>query len=667
MQSAFSGARSGSTATSNAAADEFYGLRGLNLRDPDEEMLAGETPYTINSRMYARNDGESQVSNRTRLGASHFSDVAGATANVSNVATNTGDLAFSTEITIAQPFTPTVSGPLTELAVDLKEIGAAGGHVIVELYTDLAGVPSLTMIGQSAIYNSSIATTYQFINCYFMDAPIVSSGTQYWIIVYIQDNGSGNYYLNQTAAPGAMRTIGTAGAWSSLGVSFHYKTYISTSGGVIGYTARYPQDSSKNAVLFAQNGKLLSTSIGTPTITTVDSTVNTSAVALRFDQSGDKTIYTDGFSYAKQYDGTTVSNIPNAPTTNPNNILCWQNRVFLMTGNRVDFSELGDMTTWPSTNFFYIPITTPLAADHPSAWKIFQNNMVVWTHITKYLVVGSNISNFTYKEVVGTKGAVSQEAVAADRNFCYFMAPDKQIYRWAGSGSDDQLLSDKVQPILQGIVDPTKVRMNVYRNQLRVYFPTSPSATNDTTLIYDIELQEWFMDTDHQVAGAADLYLDKGDPLVEFSSVVGAVYYGETQYSDLGKMIDWKYWTNYKTYGYRRRNGQTFGGASAKKRIKRFRPIIRTADADYTMLVGKDMDFANNPDMREYIVASGGAKWGQFVWGDGTKFGKTRSVQNAAGMSGRGFHIQFRLERKGVETPVELYGYVALYRMGTQK
>jgi hypothetical protein len=218
-----------------------------------------------------------------------------------------------------------------------------------------------------------------------------------------------------------------------------------------------------------------------------------------------------------------------------------------------------------------------------------------------------------------------------------------------------------VESELRGIDDVNAVRIHLYRNQLRVYYTKSGEGR---MLLLDIDMSNpnkndwrWFLDTGHAVCGSTDMYLDKDDPLIEFSSMVGRVYFGETGYNDLGKAIDWKFWTNYKTYG----------SGSSKKRIKRFRPIVRVEDADYTMSVGKDMDFANKPDMRAYVVSGGGAKFGAFKWADGTKWGKNRQVMNQSAMSGRGNFIQYRFERKGVNTPVELYGYISQYKVGAPK
>lgn len=657
--------------TASAAIDEFYGLRGLDFTTPDEEMASGDTPFTINSRMYARNDGESRVANRTRKGASHFSTPVGSTANVSNVGTVTGDLDFSTTKVIANPIKFSSGGAFTRLDTELKKINAATGHVIVEIYTDNGGIPG-TLIAESSVYSSLITTSYQYLTTYFADAPLVNSTDSYWAVYYIQDNGSGSYYVHQTAAGAVLELSSTDGgqAWTAVNCGIHYKTYLSTSGGVLGYYVYYPSDSSLNKVLMAQKQALYGVTKATGALTTIDTGLSASATKYRFAQVDDLALYANGFDPLRFWNGTdSPSNVLNVPITNPDNVLAWQNRVFIYKGTRVEFSDLGDMNSWPSVNFFYIPITTPKSPDHIAGWRVFQDNLCFWTHLTKYQVIGSEISNFTYKEVIGTKGAASDEGIVCDRNYAYFISDDKQIYRW--NGISDELLSVKVESELRGMDDVTQVRLALYRNQLRVYYT---KAGEGRMLLLDIELSVpssgdwvWLMDTGHAMCGSSDMYLDKDDPLIEFSSLVGRVYYGETQGSDVGKALDWKYWTNYKTYGYRRRNGQSFGGASTKKRIRRFRPIIRTEDADYTMSVGRDFDFNNTPDMRAYVVSGGGAKFGFFKWGDGTHWGSQKQVMNLSSMSGRGNFIQYRFERKGVETPVELYGYVAQYKVGTPK
>lgn len=651
MQSSFNQTRA-RRRTSSPQLDETYNLLGLNLVAPDEQMPKGESPFTINSRMYARNDEDSRVTNRSRKGASMLSDAPlGESGSTNNVAASTGDIAITTTRKTFQKVTSDATGRLTKLEAHLKKATGATGHVIVQVYTNQGGFPG-SLVAQSVFEAGDFTTSYQYLAARLIEAPGVTNGTAYWLAYQIQDNGSGTYYVNKTA------TVGTAALYSddegvtytSHGAETRYKTYVSTAKGIQGWFTYYPSSPSNNRIIFAQNGHVYAQVKATG----VASSIATVAadVPIRFDQVDDKLIIIDGVNPAQWWDGTTTSNVPNVPSASPKDVVIWQNRAFFQTGpTRWDFSGLYDFDSYRSVDFFYV--NNPKSADECTARLPFHDNLVILTHETKYQIAGTNLSNFDQKEAVGTKGCVGKFAAVADRNYIYFMADDKMIYKWAGG--DDIPISLKMEPEFQGISDPSKVRLHLYRNQLRVYY-TKTSGFNDRMALYDIPYDQWFMDTDHPVEGSAELTLDNNE-LVEFSSLVGAVYYGETQDSDLGRKIDWKYWTNYKIYG----------SAAAKKRIKRFRPMLRTADADYTMLVGKDMDFANNPDMREYIVASSGARWGAFVWGDGTQYGHTRHVQDRSPMSGRGHHIQYRFERSGVDTPVELYGYSSQYKVGKLK
>ena len=78
-----------------------------------------------------------------------------------------------------------------------------------------------------------------------------------------------------------------------------------------------------------------------------------------------------------------------------------------------------------------------------------------------------------------------------------------------------------------------------------------------------------------------------------------------------------------------------------------------------------DPEFANDPKMTSYLVNPGGAIWGNFVWGDGTIWGNNiQLISNRVPMSGRGNFTQYRFECSQVEAPVEIYGYLAVIKVG---
>lgn len=635
--------------------DETYDLRGNNLVAPDQITPDGESPYTINSRSYPREDDERRVSIRTRKGSAFMSEALGETADAKNDDTATGDVAFSTTTWVAMPFTPDSDGLLTKIGLEMKNPGVGGGYILVGLYTDVGGAPG-AMISTSSLPSSQLGSSYEEHFARFMDAPLVDDETDYWILVRLQELGTSTLNLNKTAEDIGLVTTDSGSTYVPMGAGFRFSTYVSPSNEIIGYVRQYTSTNDKATYFATSDGKLHSVA-DNGTITEVGSgEVDASATYVRFAQANDKLMWVDGKSNPKWYDGSSVSSISNAPD-NSRNIIVYHNRLFFVTddANRVEFSNLyPDFTTYDSTDFFYIP--SPKSPSPITAWVVFQDTLVIFTRETKYVVSigGTGIDTITIQEAVGTKGAVSQEAVAVDRNGIFFMADDNQIYRW--NGATDALLSTKVEPELNSILLKNKVRFHLYRNQLRIYYPKSPSVIIDRMLLFDIEQSQWFMDTGRSVMGSLEWTLDDNQ-LVEFSSRTGQLFFGERGYSDLGKPIAFKYYTNYKAYG----------SGAAKDRIRRFRPIIRPANADYYLMVGKDIDFKNQPDMRRILIAGSGIDWGSGEeWGSGTATwgGGSQIVDSRVPMSGRGKFTQYRFENEGVETPVELYGYISIYVSG---
>lgn len=659
MQSAFnrSQRRSRGATGSTTHLDEVYDIRGLNLSDPDQVTQEGESPYLLNCRMYTRKEGEKKVAMRTRKGSRRLSTPVGEALNVQNVAASTGDATFDKQTWLLEKFVPTSSGALTKLEFEIKRTVSGRGHVIVEIYSDNAGAPG-TLLAQGSIYAGVITSSYQYLPAYFIQAPSLVNGTTYWHRVRVQEGGTAQYAINKTAASGGYSTITPGTVLTSLGYTWRYKSYLSTASEVLGFTRRYPSNK-QNRTIFAMNGHLYSvTDAGV--VTDLGSVVHANATKVRFDHVDDKTLFVDGNNVAKwiEADGSTVSNITNVSGT-PSLVIIFKNRAMFVSPDdptKVIFSELYDFTNYPSVNLFYVP--NPKSPDIITGWRVFQDNLVIFTHETKHIVYGSSISTFTRREAIGTKGAVSDEAIAVDRNYIYFMADDNQIYRY--NGVEDEWLSEKVAPELDRISDPSKVRFHLYNNQLRVYYPSGVSTQAEDMLLLELSNKDsnkhlqWFHDSGRAVAGSLE-WTQTNNELIEFSSKVGAFYLGETDESDLGKIISFRYWTKYKKYT----------SAMAKDRIKRFRPFVKPSDTPFILNVGKDVDFANDPVMTPFTVDPGGATWGNFVWGDGTIWGDSRQlVDDKVAMSGRGKFTQYRFEADVLDAPVELYGYGAIVKSG---
>lgn len=638
---------------STPTLDEVYDLRGLNYSDPDQVTQEGESPRADNCRMYARNVGEKKVAIRTRKGSRRLSTPVGEALNVQNVATSTGDATFTDQMWLLEPFTASASGALTKLEYEIKRTVAGSGHVIVEIYSDVAGVPT-TLLAQGSILAGTISSSFQYLPSYFIDAPALVNGQTYWHRVRIQAGGTATYALNKTAATGGKTTVTPGTILTDAGYTWRYKSYLSTVGSILGFTRRYPSNKI-NRTVFAMGTHVYSVT-DSGVVTDLGAVVNVLAERVQFVQVDDKNFWVDGFT-TKQWDGTTVSDLANAGANTY--AIIHKNRLFLVPADdptRVKWSELYSFESYRPQDFFYVP--SPKSPDHIVGWRVFQDNLHIFTHETKHIVSGSELGSFTRKEAVGTKGAVSDEAIAADRNYIYFMGDDKMIYRY--NGIEDQLLSEKIETELQAITNVNTVRLHLYRNQLRIYYAKGTEIQAQNMLLLELSNKDsnkylqWFQDRGRYVMGSLE-WTQTNNELIEFSSKVGAMYLGETDESDLGKIISFKYWTKYKLYG----------SGMAKDRVKRFRPFVRPSDAPNILMVGKDIDFGNDPVMVPYTIDAGGATWGNFTWGDGTIWGdNSQFIDNKVAMSGRGKFTQYRFECDRVESPVELYGYGSLIKSG---
>lgn len=657
VQSSFNNASTGGpiTASSKTTIDETYDLKGLNLVAPDQVMPAGETPFAINNRRFADNDDETSIAMRTRQGSTRLSTPVGETLNIANTGTITQDIPLTTAVQVAIPFTPSSTGVLTKFEATLKKSLNTRGYVIIEFYNDHIGLPN-RLIATTSIAPSSITGSFTSVSSYLIDAPDVVASTQYWAVFKMQELGVGTYSLAGTATGSYATSINAGDTWVLATGSARFKTYVSTAGIVKGFTKRYPEDTDF-LTLFAFGVDIYQmTDAGVSTVLDAAG-VDVAADTVRFTNIDERTFWSQmGEKQLRVWDGTgAVADCPAVTTALgfPVNQIIFQNRLMTIPKDdqtRVEFSALYDFVTpYPVTNFFYIG--RPKSPDWITAWHEFREGMTVFTKETKWTVLGSDIQTFQPTAHVGTKGAISQEATARGNEAIYFMADDRHIYAW--NGSTDKQISFKVGPELKKILDLDKVRLTVYKNQLRVYYNRNPDANITHMLLYDIEQDQWFHDTGRPVLGSLEWVFDNNE-LVEVSSRAAAFYFGERTYSDLGRPIDFKYWTAYKLYG----------SSMSKKRIKRFRPIVRPADSAYYLKVSKDIDFQNRPNTRPYLVDAGGAKWGTFNWGDGTIYGGSKLVDNKSPMSGRGKEIQFRFEHNGIEQPVGLFGYATLVKVG---
>ena len=629
----------------------FFDLRGLNIYLPDETMPDNESPYAKNFRVYDKKDG-SRTTISKRKGHIKASTPIGESITVQQSSTAGASVtSISTASWRAEKFTTVAAGRVSTVSIKLDNATGNGrGPIIVELRTDNSGVPGV-VIATSSINQSQFTSTPTFYDAYFIEAPDLTNATNYWIVVYIQGDGTGTYNVSTTTNTTLALTSNTSGgSWTSVSYSLNYKLSYATPGPIIGQR-RFYRTTSPPQHLFWHAGKMYQLNEVTGAATELYAGIHTSADAIYTTDINNKIYFIDQITVPKVYNGTSVSNVGGSPPVS-RHIARHKNRLFLLQEDgKLIWSEVGDYERFNATSFLYCP--TPYTSDPPIGIYSFQDNLVIYTRNTKYILYGSDIASFVLKEATAKKGLASTSAAAVTGSYIYFLSDDG-IYRF--NGGTDQLISKKVTPIVQNFADKTKVDFTVHDDKLRVYYRSSGQGYNDHCLIYDTVYNTWLNDKNVYVENGVvwDSSPDRNQ-LVVGNSRIGMLLYAEEGRSDAGKPIEFEYRTKY----------HSFGSPSRKQRMKRLYPALRGTDGNHTIDVQVDADEANAPMSNIVSLAASGDEWGGGeLWASPTAtWGRDALPLPRITIPGQNRKHQIRFVQTGVDNDVDLVGYTAYISM----
>lgn len=636
---------------------EAFNLGGLDLVTPHDVMDNIKSPTLYNARVQEQDSSGTarRVAIRTRKGPGFYTIPIGETVDTSETSTtNASDQPINTVHWTGQPFVPATDGRLTKIDARFKNPDGTIGSVILEVRSDDSGVPG-EVIASSSIQGSSITSSYAYISFRFIEAPLLTTGTTYWLVAHLQNGGEGEYnWSGTTNTTTALTTDNAGGTWTALNASINFKTYLSTSGGVKGIGRYYPTSGS-NTSLFAHSTVVYKTTDGTGATTSIKTGLNSNATDYHFAQSQDKMYWVNGFNNPMVYDGSSVADLGGSPSVS--NLLAFhKNRLFIQPTSdptRIEFSDLGDYETWGATGFLYVP--APKTSDPIVKIISFQDNLAILNKNSKWVLSGTDLATFNLRQAIGKNGAASSCAVDSDENYIYYLGSDRHFYRWNGASDED--IGGSIQPELDKIPNLNNVCVRAWKNQIRIYYPPLGGASNSRCLIFDKTFQEWLRDTDVYIKRTS-LHFKDDNKLVEASDIVGALYYAEQQDSILGKPISFEYRSKY----------HSFGESGAKKQIRRLYPLLRSQEAPFTIQLQVDKDLRNQPKTYFINTQGIGAEWGTgLTYGSGSTYGKTELIGPRLTISGQAVYFQLRFLHVGADQPIELLGYILYYRVKRPK
>lgn len=129
----------------------------------------------------------------------------------------------------AQSFIPSVNNTLTKASVYLKKIGSPG-DLVIQVVTDNNGVPSKTVVTNGTVLASQITGSYAFIDGSFNEAPTLTGGQKYWLML-VANSDNNNYYSwgsdqNSTAGKYSDDWNAKNPVWANSSGKFDYKVYM---------------------------------------------------------------------------------------------------------------------------------------------------------------------------------------------------------------------------------------------------------------------------------------------------------------------------------------------------------------------------------------------------------------------------------------------------------
>lgn len=467
----------------------------------------------------------------------------------------------------------------------------------------------------------------------------------------MQSGGAGNYLWSSTTnATDAKTSTNNGASWSATSFAVNLKTYVSTNSKFLGGT-RYTPSNATAKTLIAHGTNVYTVNDGTGATTSIKSGLSSSATDYYFDQSNDQVFYTNGFDTPRFWDGTTDAVVAGSPPVSKFCIF-HKNRLWFVDASnttKLVYSELGDYQQYLSTSFIFAP--SPKSGDPITGVTVFQDNLVIFTRKTKYILFGDDPGNFVLRQSSGKKGAVNQDVIKADPNYVYYLSDDG-VYRY--NGSADELVSDNIQTEIDTIADKTTAAAVIHNNYYRLYYEAAAATTNNATILWDTLNNFWLRDSGTYVDKP---FVNEANILYEGSSLVGALYLAEQAYSDMGKPIAFVYWTKY------------FGDGLRKIFLRRLIPSIRLQTQPYRLNIYIDIDQRNTTPLRYQMTAqASGSLWGEgggVTWGFGIPIlWGSNIVSVPSPLQGtEAYWHQIRFEQTGVDTPVEILTYVLELRV----
>lgn len=281
-------------------------LRGLDMVTPVDLLSGGRTPYSKNFRLYAQQSDDRRVAVSSRKGPGYHTAPIAETLSDSNTATtgaSTAEVGITTGIQLI-PLTAASNDRITRIDVKVSDpLANASGPLLVQFYSDLDGKPH-RLLSESAILSGSVGDTADWETARFVNAPKLTSGNDYWIVIRMQDDGKNKYTLSTTTA-GTLAYATDSALFSAVEQAYaiNYRVYTTPEGMDKG-SYRFARDNGQNTTLVCYGTTMYRIDEGTGTLVKIIDGLSASATEYNFTNGDNKVFWVNSYDELTNWDGT---------------------------------------------------------------------------------------------------------------------------------------------------------------------------------------------------------------------------------------------------------------------------------------------------------------------------------------------------------------------------
>ena len=288
---------------------------GLDMVSPVDLMKSGRTPYAKNFRLYAQQSDDRQVSVSNRKGSGFYLNPLNETKTVYEEST-TGAATQAIGVTlnnVLEKFTAADSNRVSKINIKLSNPNGATGALIVELWSDNGGVP-YKRLATSSFENGDILSTSSYITARFIQAPKLTSGSDYWIILRVQDDGTDGYLVDTTTSS-TNAYVSNTGVTSPVVQTFsiNYQLYTTAENTIRG-VYRWNRDNGDNITLVVIGTTLYYVDEVTNSLVSVKTGLSASATYYSFASADNKLFWANSYDQLNTWDGTVEADNANIIT-----------------------------------------------------------------------------------------------------------------------------------------------------------------------------------------------------------------------------------------------------------------------------------------------------------------------------------------------------------------